>query len=55
MSRSKVVFPEPLGPRKATISPVSIFRLTSLTAGKAPKLLVSEVISMLIGKLGNGD
>ena len=47
MLRSKVVFPQPLGPRRVKNSPVLISRLTFFTASKFPNLLLTLTIRML--------
>src|ERR1700686_342227 len=47
MMRSRVVFPEPDGPSKATSSPVSIRRLTSCRVSWAPKRFRMCSTSML--------
>src|SRR5258706_9321072 len=46
MIRSRLVLPEPDGPRRATSSPVGTVRLTSATATKGPKDFVTERTSM---------
>src|SRR5262245_46300899 len=51
MMRSRLVFPEPEGPRSATSSPVGTVRLTSLTATKEPKVLVTLRTSIDMGVL----
>src|SRR5215510_6924277 len=51
MMRSRLVLPEPEGPRRATSSPVGTVRLTSFTATKEPKALVTPRTSIDIGFL----
>src|SRR5262245_4924447 len=55
MMRRRLVFPDPEGPRRATSSPVGTVRLTSLTATKAPKVLVTPRTSMDIRVLRRGS
>src|SRR5688572_1023270 len=48
MMRRSVVLPDPLGPSRATSSPVPIVRLTSFSASKVPKDLLMRWASMLM-------
>ncbi len=36
ISATRLVFPDPVGPTRATVRPASISRLTSVSAGSAP-------------------
>src|SRR5262245_2330739 len=55
ITRNKVVLPEPLGPSRATSSPLSIVKFTWLSAGNRENFLViSSIWMLMVSSSGSG-